>query len=89
MYAKSMGHSWGRLEKLAQDRETGELFKCRRPMPHKGKRRERAAVLMLILGCIGKFSAIFVAIPDPVVGGLFLAMFGMVTAVGLSNLQYG
>ncbi|KAK7485854.1 hypothetical protein BaRGS_00022849 [Batillaria attramentaria] len=49
---------------------------------------QAAAVLMLILGCIGKFSAIFVAIPDPVVGGLFLAMFGMVTAVGLSNLQY-
>ncbi|KAK7485848.1 hypothetical protein BaRGS_00022843 [Batillaria attramentaria] len=49
---------------------------------------QTAAVLMLILGCIGKFSAIFVAMPDPVVGGLFLVMFGMVTAVGLSNLQY-
>ncbi|KAK7485883.1 hypothetical protein BaRGS_00022878 [Batillaria attramentaria] len=49
---------------------------------------QAAAVLMLILGCIGKFSAIFVTLPDPVVGGLFLAMFGMVSAVGLSNLQY-
>ncbi|KAK7462486.1 hypothetical protein BaRGS_00038455 [Batillaria attramentaria] len=41
-------------------------------------------------GAIGitKFSAVFVAIPDPIVGGLFFAMFGMVTGVGLSNLQY-
>nr|KAG5698791.1 hypothetical protein BaRGS_032210 [Batillaria attramentaria] len=47
-----------------------------------------AGILLLILACIGKFSAIFVSIPDPIVGGIFFAMFGMVTAVGLSNLQY-
>lgn len=44
--------------------------------------------LMILLGCLGKFGALFVTIPDPVVGGMFMIMFGMITAVGLSNLQY-
>ena len=35
-----------------------------------------SGVLMIILACVGKFSAIFVTIPEPIVGGLFLAMFG-------------
>ncbi|XP_070209980.1 solute carrier family 23 member 1-like isoform X2 [Littorina saxatilis] len=47
-----------------------------------------SGVIMIVMACVGKFSAIFVAIPEPVVGGLFLVMFGMVTAVGISNLQY-
>ena len=46
------------------------------------------ALIMMIFGIFSKFSAIFVGIPDPVVGGIFLVMFGMVAAVGLSNLQY-
>ncbi|XP_070209969.1 solute carrier family 23 member 1-like isoform X1 [Littorina saxatilis] len=49
---------------------------------------QASGVLMIIMGCVGKFSAIFVTIPEPIIGGLFLAMFGMVTAVGISNLQY-
>ncbi|XP_033104119.1 solute carrier family 23 member 2-like [Anneissia japonica] len=44
--------------------------------------------IMILLGCFGKFGALFVTIPDPIVGGLFCVMFGMVTAVGLSNLQF-
>ncbi|XP_030645635.1 solute carrier family 23 member 2 [Chanos chanos] len=44
--------------------------------------------LMIILGLFGKFSAIFITIPDPVIGGMFLVMFGMIAAVGISNLQY-
>ncbi|OWF56540.1 solute carrier family 23 member 1-like [Mizuhopecten yessoensis] len=44
--------------------------------------------MMLILGCLGKFGALFVTIPDPVIGGMFLIMFGMVVSVGLSNLQF-
>ncbi|XP_045182216.2 solute carrier family 23 member 2-like [Mercenaria mercenaria] len=44
--------------------------------------------IMLILGCFGKFSALFTLIPPPVFGGLFMVTFGMVAAVGLSNLQY-
>lgn len=45
-------------------------------------------IIMIVLGCLGKFGALFVTIPDPVVGGMFMIMFGMITAVGLSNLQY-
>ncbi|ESO97393.1 hypothetical protein LOTGIDRAFT_231570 [Lottia gigantea] len=46
------------------------------------------AVIMLFLGCFTKFGALFVTLPDSIVGGLFFVMFGMVTAVGLSNLQF-
>ncbi|XP_053374414.1 solute carrier family 23 member 2-like isoform X2 [Mercenaria mercenaria] len=45
-------------------------------------------IVMLILGCLGKFGALFATIPGPVIGGMFMITFGMVTAVGLSNLQY-
>ncbi|GFO34288.1 solute carrier family 23 member 1 [Plakobranchus ocellatus] len=44
--------------------------------------------LLIVMGCVGKVGALFVTIPDPVVGGMFIAMFGMITAVGLSNLQF-
>lgn len=47
-----------------------------------------AGVIMLVLGCLGKFGALFVTIPEPVIGGLFYIMFGMVGAVGISNLQF-
>ncbi|KAH9525785.1 hypothetical protein Btru_002366 [Bulinus truncatus] len=47
-----------------------------------------AGLIMIVLGCLGKFGALFVLIPEPVVGGLFYVMFGMVGAVGISNLQY-
>lgn len=46
------------------------------------------AVLMILLSIIGKFGALFVTVPDPVVGGIFIVMFGMITAVGLSSLQF-
>ncbi len=54
-----------------------------------GSRRvvQAGAVLMLIFGAIGKFGALFTTIPQPIVGGMYCAMFGMITAVGLSNLQ--
>ena len=45
-------------------------------------------VLFIILGVIGKIGSIFVTIPDPVIGGILLVMFGMVTSVGLTTLQY-
>ena len=32
--------------------------------------------------------AFFLTIPSPIVGGIFCVMFGMITAVGLSNLQF-
>ena len=37
---------------------------------------------------LGKFGALFTTIPDPIVGGVFMVMFGMITAVGISNLQF-
>jgi nucleobase transporter 1/2 len=46
------------------------------------------AAIMIVLGMIGKFGAIFTSIPQPVVGGMYCAMFGMIAAVGLSNLQF-
>lgn len=42
---------------------------------------------MIVLGIFGKFGAVFITIPDPVIGGMFLVMFGMIAAVGISNLQ--
>uniref|UniRef100_A0A8B9L3B9 Solute carrier family 23 member 2 n=1 Tax=Astyanax mexicanus TaxID=7994 RepID=A0A8B9L3B9_ASTMX len=55
-----------------------------------GSRRviQYGAVLMLLLGTVGKFSALFASLPDPVLGALFCTLFGMITAVGLSNLQF-
>ncbi|KAK3789932.1 hypothetical protein RRG08_004044 [Elysia crispata] len=49
---------------------------------------QTAGILMILLGCLGKFGALFVTIPEPVVGGLFYILFGMVGAVGISNLQF-
>ena len=46
------------------------------------------AVLMMAFGVVAKFVAIFIIIPDPILGGVFLVIFGMIAAVGLSNLQY-
>ncbi|XP_077979331.1 solute carrier family 23 member 1-like [Glandiceps talaboti] len=43
---------------------------------------------MMVLGTFGKFGAFFVTIPDPIIGGVFCVMFGMITAVGISNLQF-
>ncbi|XP_053504351.1 solute carrier family 23 member 1 [Ictalurus furcatus] len=54
-----------------------------------GSRRvvQYGALIMFLLGTIGKFTALFASLPDPVLGGLFCTLFGMITAVGLSNLQ--
>ena len=35
-----------------------------------------AAVYLILLGVLGKFGALFVTIPDPVMGGVFLVTFG-------------
>uniref|UniRef100_A0A3B4XAV5 Si:dkey-106n21.1 n=1 Tax=Seriola lalandi dorsalis TaxID=1841481 RepID=A0A3B4XAV5_SERLL len=49
---------------------------------------QTTGILMVVLGIFGKFGAVFITIPDPVIGGMFLVMFGMIAAVGISNLQY-
>lgn len=42
---------------------------------------------MIFMGVLGKFGAIFTTIPTPVIGGMFMIMFGVITAAGISNLQ--
>ena len=55
-----------------------------------GSRRvvQVGASIMLVLGLFGKFGALFTTIPQPIVGGMYCVMFGMIASVGLSNLQF-
>ncbi len=55
-----------------------------------GSRRvvQAGAVTMILLGAVSKFGALFTTIPSPIVGGMYCALFGMIAAVGLSNLQF-
>jgi nucleobase transporter 1/2 len=45
------------------------------------------AVVMLVIPIIGKFGALLATLPMPVVGAMFMGLFGMIASVGLSNLQ--
>lgn len=45
-----------------------------------------AGVIMMLLGLFPKFAAVVTAIPAPVLGGASLAMFAMVTVVGIEIL---
>ena len=45
------------------------------------------AVMMLIIPIVGKFGAVLATLPMPVVGAMFVGLFGMIASVGLSNLQ--
>ncbi|XP_072508739.1 CCR4-NOT transcription complex subunit 4 isoform X3 [Notamacropus eugenii] len=47
-----------------------------------------AGCVLLLMGIFGKIGAAFATIPSPVIGGMFLVMFGVIAAVGISNLQY-
>ncbi|XP_060782740.1 solute carrier family 23 member 1 [Neoarius graeffei] len=49
---------------------------------------QTAGLLMVLLELFGKLSTVFITILELVIGGMFLVMFGMVAAVGISNLQY-
>ncbi|CAM4465881.1 unnamed protein product [Lepidochelys olivacea] len=44
--------------------------------------------VLLVIGMFGKIGAVFASIPTPLIGGMLLVMFGIITAVGVSNLQY-
>jgi xanthine/uracil permease len=46
------------------------------------------SVVMIVVGYVGAFGALVTTIPNPIVGGLFLAMFAQIVGVGLSQLQY-
>ena len=49
---------------------------------------QAGAILMIGLAAFGKFGALFTTIPQPIVGGMYCALFGMIASVGLSNLQH-
>ncbi len=46
------------------------------------------AVFMLLIPIIGKFGAALATLPDAVKGAMYVGLFGMIAAVGLSNLQF-
>jgi nucleobase transporter 1/2 len=46
------------------------------------------AIVMLVLPMFGKFGATLATMPQPVVGSMFVGLFGLIAAVGLSNLQF-
>ncbi|KAK2182864.1 hypothetical protein NP493_333g02056 [Ridgeia piscesae] len=48
---------------------------------------QTTGVLLIIFATVGKIGGFFATIPDPVIGGVFMIMFGMITAVGILNLQ--
>lgn len=45
-----------------------------------------AAVLAVILSFIPKFTSIIATIPQPVVGGISILLFGMISAIGVKNM---
>ncbi|GAA0675021.1 uracil-xanthine permease family protein [Natronoarchaeum mannanilyticum] len=46
------------------------------------------AAVMIVVGFVGYFGQAIATIPDPIVGGLFVAMFAQIVAVGVSNLRH-
>lgn len=69
---------WEQLdENLCRTSSNGTCLWC---VPQVGSRRviQYGAALMLALGMIGKFSALFASLPDPVLGALFCTLFGKI-----------
>ncbi len=46
------------------------------------------AIIMIIIPFINKLFAVFATLPQPVVGAMYVGLFGLIAAVGLNNLQY-
>lgn len=42
-------------------------------------------VILILLGLLGKFGGFIASIPMPIVGGLYITMFGLIAAIGLSH----
>ncbi|MGB8362787.1 MAG: solute carrier family 23 protein [Acidimicrobiia bacterium] len=45
------------------------------------------AAILLALGLVAKFGAVVATIPQPIIGGAYLALFGLIAAIGLSLLR--
>lgn len=46
------------------------------------------AGVLILLGFVAKIGAVIATIPAPIVGGIYMALFGLIAGVGLSNLQH-
>jgi uracil-xanthine permease len=46
-----------------------------------------SAGILLLLGAFAKFGAVVATIPGPLVGGLYCALFGLISAVGIQQLS--
>jgi nucleobase transporter 1/2 len=46
------------------------------------------ALIIIVFSVIAKVGALFAMMPEAMTSGLYCALFGLITAVGLSNLQY-
>lgn len=46
-----------------------------------------AAIVLIVLGYVTKVGSLIATIPIPIVGGLYLVLFGLIAMVGLTNLQ--
>lgn len=49
---------------------------------------QSGAVVMIIVGLVSKVSGLLASMPSALVGGIYCCVFGLIVAVGLSNLQY-
>jgi solute carrier family 23 (nucleobase transporter), member 1 len=45
------------------------------------------AASLIVLGFASKIGALIATIPGPIVGGVYLALFALIAAIGLSNLR--
>ncbi len=45
-----------------------------------------AVVVLIVLGLFGKFGGLVATIPQPIVGGLYCLLFGLIASIGLSNM---
>ncbi len=45
-----------------------------------------AGVILIVVGMISKFGAIIASIPAPIVGGLYCALFGLISAIGIQQV---
>ncbi|KAG4076097.1 hypothetical protein HA402_011443 [Bradysia odoriphaga] len=45
-----------------------------------------SGIIMIVMGLVGKAGAIFVSLPDPIIAGMFLFIFPLIMAVGISTL---
>lgn len=44
-------------------------------------------LILIVAGLVGKIGAFFVTIPEPIIGGIFLILFGMIVFVCNTLLQ--